>query len=148
MPTIPPSSAQDDPRTPEAWYPGQGLGRPAAGPGSLARIGRRLLAFVIDWYLVYGIWVLLLGWPTGLNQLLLLLGFFAYQVLLVGAFGHGLGHLLMGLQVQTLQGAPAGVGRAALRSALLLLVIPVLITDENGRGYHDRAAGTVLVRFR
>ena len=52
------------------------------------------------------------------------------------------------MQVQTLEGTPAGFGRAAIRSGLLILVIPVLITDEHGRGYHDRAAGTVLVRFR
>ena len=34
----------------------------------------------------------------------------------------------------------------ALRTALLLLLVPALITDRDGRGLHDRAAGTVVVR--
>jgi uncharacterized RDD family membrane protein YckC len=35
---------------------------------------------------------------------------------------------------------------AALRTALLMLLIPALISDRDGRGLHDRAAGTVVVR--
>jgi uncharacterized RDD family membrane protein YckC len=31
---------------------------------------------------------------------------------------------------------------------LILLVLPPLIVDRDGRGLHDRLAGTVLVRAR
>ena len=111
-------------------------------------MGRRIAAFLVDWYLIYGLYGMLTGWPMGWEQILVLVAFLLYQVLLVGSLGHSLGHWLLGMQVQTLEGTPAGFGRAAIRSGLLILVIPVLITDEHGRGYHDRAAGTVLVRFR
>jgi len=33
-----------------------------------------------------------------------------------------------------------------VRSALLCLVIPAVVWDRDGRGLHDTAAGTVLVR--
>ena len=39
-----------------------------------------------------------------------------------------------------------GLVPAALRTALLMLLIPALISDRDGRGLHDRAAGTVVVR--
>ena len=38
--------------------------------------------------------------------------------------------------------------RAVLRTALLLLLIPALIWDRDGRGLHDRAAGTAVVHTR
>ena len=39
-----------------------------------------------------------------------------------------------------------GLLRAAARTALLLLVVPAVVQDGDGRGLHDRAAGTVIVR--
>ncbi len=33
-----------------------------------------------------------------------------------------------------------------IRTALLLLLVPALITDRDGRGLHDKAAGTAVVR--
>ena len=45
-------------------------------------------------------------------------------------------------------GAPIGLPRAALRTLLLCLLIPALIWDRAGRGLHDKAAGTVVVRAR
>ena len=41
-----------------------------------------------------------------------------------------------------------GLLRAALRTLLLCLLIPALIWDRDGRGLHDKAAGTVVVRAR
>jgi len=35
---------------------------------------------------------------------------------------------------------------ALVRTLLLGLVIPAVVTDDDGRGLHDRAAGTVVVR--
>ncbi|MBF9130428.1 RDD family protein [Plantactinospora sp. S1510] len=42
-------------------------------------------------------------------------------------------------------GGRIGVLRGLLRGALLGLVVPALIMDENGRGLHDRAVGSVIV---
>ena len=41
---------------------------------------------------------------------------------------------------------PPGPGAALLRTGLLCLVIPAVIWDASGRGMHDVAAGTVILR--
>lgn len=128
-----------------ATYPGQELGRPESGIGSIAPVGRRVLAFILDWYLCFGVLAL-----AGLadQQLLVLAAFFLYQTLTVGFSGHTLGHLLLGMQVQTLTGKPVGYATAALRALLVMLFIPVVIMDSNQRGLHDQVRGSVLVRIR
>ena len=137
----------EGPGTGRQQYPGQRLGRPEHGPGSVGRVGRRIVALVVDWFLCWGLaeWLV----PQWNEQGLMTLAFlFVLNVLLVGATGHTPGHLLLGLQVQTLAGRPAGFARAAVRSLLLCLVIPAVVFDPDQRGLHDRAADTVLVRTR
>jgi hypothetical protein len=41
---------------------------------------------------------------------------------------------------------PPNLLLAAVRTALLLLVIPAVVWDADGRGLHDRVAGTAIVR--
>ena len=137
----------EGPGTGRQQYPGQRLGRPPEGPGSVGRLGRRIVALLLDWYLCWALaqW-LLPGWNE--HGLVTLAFLFLLNVLLVGATGHTPGHFLLGLQVQTLEGRPAGFGRAALRSLLLCLVIPPVVFDPDQRGLHDRAAETILVRTR
>ncbi|MGO9653847.1 MAG: RDD family protein, partial [Mycobacterium sp.] len=36
-------------------YPGERLGLPESGPGSLAPVGRRVAALTIDWLIAYGL---------------------------------------------------------------------------------------------
>ncbi|PZP04804.1 MAG: RDD family protein, partial [Dermacoccus nishinomiyaensis] len=36
----------------------------------------------------------------------------------------------------------------AVRTVLLCLAIPAVVTDSSGRGLHDKLAGTVIVRTR
>ena len=69
-------------------------------------------------------------------------------ILAVGFMGHSVGHLVLGMQVQTLDGRPIGFARAFVRTVLLALVIPALIMDRDQRGLNDRLIGTVLVRIR
>lgn len=128
-------------------YPGERLGRPAEGPGSVGRPGRRVVALTVDWSLCWGLaqW-LVPGWND--HGLVTLAFLFLLNALLVGATGHTPGHFLVGLQVQTLDGRPAGFARAAVRSLLLCLVIPPAVFDPDQRGLHDRAVDTVLVRTR
>jgi hypothetical protein len=42
-------------------------------------------------------------------------------------------------------GGAIGIPRALLRGLLLALVIPAMISDGDGRGVHDRLAGSVMV---
>ena len=128
-------------------YPGQRLGRPPEGPASIARFPARLVALLVDWALSLLLaTVFLSGWNgSGLMNLAV---FFVLTTLMVGFFGRSPGHWLMGLQVQTTNGRPAGFGRAAVRTLLVCLVVPPLVADEDQRGLHDRAVDTVLVRVR
>lgn len=128
-------------------YPGQRLGRPEQGPGSVGRFGRRAVALLVDWYLCWALaqWLVPQWNDHGLMTLVLVC---VLNTVLVGAAGHTPGHFLVGLQVQTLDGRPAGFARAAVRSLLLCLVIPPAVFDPDQRGLHDRAVGTVLIRIR
>ncbi|MDQ1739361.1 MAG: hypothetical protein QOE53_1013, partial [Pseudonocardiales bacterium] len=38
--------------------------------------------------------------------------------------------------------------RVLLRTVLLVLVIPAVVWDRDGRGLHDRLAGSAVVRAR
>ena len=130
------------PRATTAGYPGERLGRPADGARSVARFGPRLVGLAIDWVLA----LLISRWLFGAAPLGPLAVLAVEHLLLVGTLGSSLGHRLVGLRVETVAGGFAGPARAAIRTALLCLVIPAAIWDADQRGLHDKAAGTVLVR--
>lgn len=125
-------------------YPGEHLGRPQKGPGAIARPGIRLIGFLIDWYVCY-LPILLFA---DNDPLLTLLVFWGYTVLLTGFMGHTLGHLAVGVQVQTLNGRPAGWLKGLIRGTLTMLILPAVIMDSDARGIHDRICKTVLMRIR
>ncbi|WP_421084592.1 RDD family protein [Rothia nasimurium] len=134
-------------------YPGQGMGRPQSGPGSIARPMRRLLAFCCDWFLVAGLfWLLKQSVLAGIDSVTFdvsqILVFWLYMVACVGFMGHTVGHLVFGMQVQRLDGQPAGWMSAGIRQSLVMLVLPVVIMDANQRGLHDQARHTILVMIR
>ena len=62
--------------------------------------------------------------------------------------GASFGQRLLGLRVVRLDGSPLGLWRSVVRTALLCLAIPALIWDRDGRGLHDKAVGSVVVRAR
>ncbi|MGF1662498.1 MAG: RDD family protein [Kineosporiaceae bacterium] len=118
----------------------------AAGDDRRARglLLRRIGALALDWAASLAV-AALLPWD---GPLLPLVVFAVVQVVLVGTVGHSLGHRLLGLHVQRAGGGDAGPVAALVRTALLVAVIPALVSGEDGRGLHDRAAGTEIVRFR
>ena len=126
----------------ESDWPGRGLGLPATGPRSVGRIGRRLGALVIDWGIALLISAVLFDYDPLGN-----LGAFAVlQIVSIATFAGSVGHLCLGLRGVPLSGGWIGVLRPAARTVLLCLVIPAVIFDSDQRGFHDRLAGTVLVR--
>lgn len=127
----------------EQQWPGQRLGLPQRGPGSIARLGRRVIALMIDWILCY----LIAAWLFGGNELSILLIFAVEQLLLVSTLGYSIGHRAVGIQVRKLDGSAAGPLAAVVRTVLLCLVVPAVVFDTDQRGLHDRAMGTVLVRM-
>ncbi len=140
---------------------GSALGLPAQGPGSIASVGRRLVALVIDWALSMA--VASLFWPEpgasgpfAAQSWATLAVFAASTALFVSVLGHTLGHRLLGLRVVRLATDREGVRRAlpgppgllagAVRTGLLCLVIPAVVWNRDGRGLHDLAASTAIVR--
>ncbi len=67
----------------------------------------------------------------------------------VAVFGTSAGMVALGIRVASLDSASViGVPRALLRTAMIALVLPPLARNEDGRGWHDRATRTVVVRSR
>ena len=64
----------------------------------------------------------------------------------MGTAGATLGHRLLGMRVETLDGTAPGFARALIRSVLLCLAIPPLVWDADQRGLHDRWAATLVAR--
>ena len=131
-------------------YPGGDLGLPESGPGSLAPMGRRVVALLIDWLISYGLALLALGAGAISKAMLstaILVIWFLLGVVAVRLFGFTPGQLALGLQVAAVDGrVPVGVGRLAVRGLLIGVVIPPLFVDSDGRGLQDRVTGTAVVR--
>ena len=141
---------QDSAPTPK----GSDLGLPADGPGSVASLGARVVAFVLDvaaGALIGGLLNVFVADPEPLQRSLAANGAFAVQVAVLTALtGQTLGMRLVGLRVLRPASGDGVLGflPALVRTALLMLVLPAVVFDRDGRGLHDRAAGTVVVRAR
>lgn len=129
-------------------YRGEQLGLPEQGPGSIARPGRRLAALAVDWGLclliAYGLIADSYNEAAQVWGPLILL---VLMVLTLGTVGCTPGKRLLGLRVVALGAGRVQPLRALLRTVLLFLALPALIWDRDGRGLHDRLAGTVEVRL-
>jgi uncharacterized RDD family membrane protein YckC len=131
-------------------FPGNRLGLPEVGPGSVAGWGRRLVALFVDWIvagLIASALVRQRLWAGG-NDLSMaqLLVFCLMSTVLVGMLGATIGHRMLGLRVTRVDGRPVGLLPALVRSVLLCLLIPPIVYDRDRRGLHDKAAATVVVR--
>ena len=123
-------------------YPGQRLGLPERGPGSVASMPRRVLALLIDWLLS----MVIAYWLT--HSQFWTIAVFAIEVYILTALtGITVGKRLVGIRVIRLSGGRVGFGWALVRTAILLTVVPPLLTDRDLRGLHDRASDTVVVRI-
>lgn len=113
----------------------------------MGRPGRRIAALVIDWALAYAVAVLFFRSddPAVVNVTITLC-FVALQSVFIPTIGGSIGHRLVGLRVVPLAGGWVGLWRPVVRSVLLGLVIPALVWDSDQRGFHDKIAGTVLIR--
>ena len=125
-------------RTPA--YPGQRFGLPERGPGSVASMPRRILALFIDWLLS----MLIAYWLT--RSQFWTIAVFAVEVyVLTATTGFTVGKRLAGIRTIRTGGGLVGFKWALVRTAILLTVIPPLLTDRDLRGLHDRASDTVVV---
>ncbi len=111
--------------------------------------GRRILALFVDWIaslaVVEGLVAagVLAGNPAGLGTMAL---FVLESALFTATMGGSFGKLATRIRVVTYADPPRPVSllRAVLRSVLVALLVPPLLTF-GGRGLHDLAAGTRTV---
>jgi hypothetical protein len=153
----PPSSGRES-GAPEGGqgYPGQPLGLPEDGPGSLVGMGRRLVALFVDWLIAVGLAGLAVpfglahtetyslsgDWINTASAIWLVLGIVAVRL-----FQFTPGQYALGLRVASVdERMHVGVGRAAARGVLIAFVVPALFVDFDGRGIQDRVTGTAVVR--
>jgi uncharacterized RDD family membrane protein YckC len=121
---------------------------PAQGPQAPTLL-RRVGALLVDWVIAQLVVVFLLRVDTtaGGAAALVPLGVFALYTAVLVAFTGGatLGHRLFGLQVWQVRPGPFPL-QAVIRTLLLCLVLPAVLTSRDGRGFHDVWAGTRIVR--
>ncbi|MFF4417294.1 RDD family protein [Streptosporangium sp. NPDC001559] len=129
-------------------YPGERLGLPQEGSGSVAGFGRRIGALVIDWLICT--WAITQGLlridPTHQSWVPVAV-LAAEYLLLAGTMGMTFGMRLTGIRIAALNGGRAPFPSIVVRTVLLCLAVPALIWDRDQRGLHDRAAATVVVRM-
>ena len=123
-------------------YPGERLGLPASGAGSVAGVGRRLGALLIDWLLCE-----IIAISVFRNQFLTIAVFAVEVYVLTALTGFTVGKRLLGMRVARLDGKPVGLLWALVRTLLFLAVVPPLVFDADQRGLHDKAANTVVIRI-
>ena len=122
---------------------------------SVAPMGRRLIALIVDWVLCYLIASSLVRHNVFTvtdaryqdAQWAALLLFVVEVYLLTSISGLTVGKRLLGIRTIRTDGSVPGFKWAALRTALLVCVIPACLSDRDLRGLHDRASDTIVVRI-
>jgi len=138
----------------DAFYPGRKFGLPEFGPGSIAGWSRRFGALLIDWFVCSIITIAFFYHPQAGHTANVLsqprlwtpVVFAAEIFILTALTGFTIGKRLLGLRVVRLDGHPVGLW-ALPRTVLLMLVVPAIMMDRDLRGFHDKAAGTAVVRI-
>lgn len=126
---------------------GASLGLPGTGPGSLATFSSRVVAFLVD--AVGAALIAALFTAPDLPGNWSLLPFGLLYVISLVAFGQTPGMRLLGLRLaHPRAGERLALWRAVVRTGLLMLLIPALVVDVDGRGLHDRLTDTAVVRDR
>lgn len=136
-------------------YRGERYGLPEHGPGAVARPGRKLGAFVVDAVLA-GLITSAFVRPDFMDTHSMqvqnywsVLTWAIITVIGIGFFGVTPGMALVGIRVARVDGATmVGPLRALVRAVLVAVIIPAVIWDVDQRGWHDKAARTIVVSLR
>ncbi|GAB3698284.1 RDD family protein [Mariniluteicoccus flavus] len=135
----------------ESW-PGETLGLPETGQGSLASWRARIAAIVVDWAVCMVIATAVFG--TGVirgndwRSFMILAVFWLESTVMSAVAGGSFGQLLARVAVVRLDREPLGFLRAAFRQAMVCLALPALVIGMHRRGLHDLVNGTVVVNRR
>ena len=138
------------PPVPAGDPPGVRMGFPAQGPGSVASIGARVGAFIVDAIVAN----LLAGVPylfgarytLDSRNIAVLAAFLLVELIFDTVYGQTLGKRIFNIRVIRADGdGLASFKWILLRTVLLGTLIPAVVWDRDRRGLHDKAAGTAVV---
>lgn len=136
---------------PNDW-PGKLIGLPQSGPGSMASVGRRAGAIIIDWVICLVIANFINVFTTALGGAASLTLFLWLIFGMVGGWlfarTPGMAVLGMGVARVDVPGAKVGLWRAVVRTLLTMFILPAAMVDADGRGMHDRGTGTAVIRSK
>lgn len=123
-----------------------GMTEPFARDAEIAGMGRRFVAITLDWLMSWAVGSLIFEQSEG-RALWIPAVFFLQIVLLTWLTGSSAGQRVLGLSVRSYPDMlPLGFARVVLRTLLILLVIPAVVFDTEGRGLHDRIAKSAVYR--
>lgn len=135
-----------------AEYPGQTLGLPESGRGSLASWRARISALVLDWGASMLVATFLFGDGViregGWKAWMILAVFFVQSSVLTALTGSSFGQLLARIGVQRLDGERLGWGLAIARAGMISLVLPTVVIGAERRALNDLVLVTVVVNRR
>lgn len=133
-------------------YPGESIGLPAKGRGSLAPWLARVGALIGDWAASMVVAIAIFGLDvmtgSGWKSFMILAVFFVEASVLTIFTGGSFGQLIARIGVVRLDGRPLGWWRPVVRTALKCLVIPALVVGAERRALTDLVLGTVVVNRR
>jgi len=133
-------------------YPGQSIGLPESGRGSLASWFARIAALVLDWGASMLVATFLFGdgviREAGWKSWMILAVFFAQSAVLTALTGSSFGQLLARIGIHRLDGQRLGWIRALARAAMICLVLPTVVIGAERRALNDLVLGTVVVNRR
>ena len=127
--------------------PGAEGGSAAVGVLPMASFGRRAAAFIVDAVLcslVAGLFTYP-NPPGGWSTVVFLVAYTAF----IGLFGESPGMRLLKIHCEGVADRrPIGLGRALLRTVLIILLVPALLITSDGRRWHDKITGSVVCTAR
>lgn len=133
-------------------YPGETLGLPETGRGSLASWRARVAALILDWAASMALAVILFGTgvlnEAGWRSWMILGVFFVESSILTGLAGGSFGQIIAKIGVARLNGQPIGLLRAIARQAMICVVLPTIVIGAERRALNDLALGSVVVNRR
>lgn len=136
----------------ESTYPGESIGLPKEGRGSLAGWWPRIAAMIGDWAASMVVATVLFGpgvlTESGWKAFMVLLVYFVEASVLTTVTGSSFGQLIARVGVTRLDGQPLGWWRPTARTFLKCLVIPMVVVGAERRALNDILLGTVVVNRR
>ena len=112
---------------------------------------KRILALIFDWVAAILVVQVIPNGPdygTQSNSLLTLLVFAIEVTLFTWMMGSSFGQRIVGLRVRDFNsGSNPTFVQSVFRTFLIVVLVPPLLADAEGRGLHDRLAKTKIIKI-